>query len=239
MKMHSACSLLFIFLAFAIVQAGCSDQSRSSVDSRTGAASREEPVVASPASEIELWVRADENPPYAFGVAGGRESTGEIRVVILEVVDSPGGLKHRPMLTSKGVPADFAVALVDFQGQPLLRPNALLAVRDHSNEVLQRLFVVFDGTIDGGAAHAVGEVLINLNGLESGRLPVTAGRVFSLPVRGSLGEVNLSAGPADSRLTVNVPAPAGDPSQPVIFVYDISSDATMLDPVDILTVPAN
>ncbi len=227
------------FVAVAVVLAGCLDRSESSVVTGAGTASQEEPRAVAPSPDFELWVRAEENPPYAFGVGGAGKSGDELRLVILEEAETPGGLKRLSVLTSKGEPADFAVSLADSEGRPLLHPRALLAVRDRSYEGLQRLFIVFEGTIDAGPAHAVGEVLIDLNGFEAGEVRVTAGRVFSLPVRGSLAGVSLSAGPGDSRLAVNVPAPAGDPSQPVILVYDISPDARMLDPVDILMVPKN
>lgn len=230
---------ILILLAVAIVQAGCSGRSEPGVDSESGTASREEPVVADPARELELWVRAEDNPPYAFGLAGGGGSSGELRLVILEVVESPGALIHRPVLTSKGEPADFAIFLADSEGHPLLNARALLALSDRSDEGLQRVFIVFEGTIDAGPAHAIGEVLVNLNSLETNELPVRIGRVFSLPVRGSLAGVSLSAKSGDWRLAVNVPAPTGDPSQPVILVYDISPGAKMLDPVDILMVPNN
>lgn len=230
---------ILVLVAVAVVLAGCSGQSESSVKTGEGTSSQEEPRALAPSPDFGLWVHADENPPYAFGVAGAGKSADDLRLVILEEAETPNGLKRRPVLTSTGEPADFAVSLADFEGRPLLHPRALLAVRDRSNEGLQRLFIVFEGTIDSGSAHAVGEVLINLNSLKTGELPVTVGRVFSLPVRGSLAGVSLSTGPRGSRLTVNVPAPGGDPSQPVILVYDISPDASMFDPVDILMVPAN
>lgn len=229
---------ILISVAVAIVLASCSGQSESSVETGAGTASQEEPRAVAPSPDFELWVHADENPPYAFALAGAGKSTDELRLLILEEAETPDGLKRRLALTSKGESADFAVSFADLKDRPLSHPRALLAVRDRSNEGLQRVFIVFEGTTDAGPAHAVGEVLVNLNRLERGELPVTIGRVFSLPVHGSLTGVRLSAGPGDSRLTVNIPALGGDPSQPVILVYDISPDAKTLDPVDILMAPS-
>ncbi len=231
--------LILIFGAVAAALGGCSGQSEPSVETGPGTASQEEARAVAPSPDLELWVPADEHPPYAFALAGTGKSGDELRLIVLEEAETPGTVKRRPVLTSKGEPADFSVSLADFEGRPLLRPRALLAVRDGSEEGLQRVFIVFAGAADGGSAHGLGEVLVNLNGLERGEFPVAAGRVFGLPVRGSLARVSLSAVPGASRLMVKVPAPAGDPSQPVILVYDISPDARMSEPIDIIMVPVN
>lgn len=223
-------------LAILLIQLGCLPRSESDVKTTNG------PEISRPEDtphEPDLWAPAADFPPYIFGVAGSGIPADPVRLLILHQTAASNGPERQVVRTPAGQPAEFEISLQDDTGRSLLNPIAMLAAKDPSRGEIQRVFVIFASRRGAEFEHALGEFLVNLTELKSGNVTVAPGRVFNLPVRGPLNGINLSRGASDSRLTVTVPAVAGDQSQPLVLVYDIGADAAMRDPVDILMVPRN
>ena len=227
-----------ILITIAALLGACSGQSESSTKTGPIESAPDEAHATTVLATIKLWVKADQNPPLVFGLRGTEKPDDPLRVIILEETVNPEGLEQRSILMLSGKPASFQVSLTNSQGHRLIGPKALLAVRDSSDKMVQRLFIVFESTVDEGPVHTVGELLIDLRRLETGDAAIKPGRIFNLPVRGSLAGISLTSRPEGSKLIVNVPASGNDPSQPVVLVYDISQDSNIFDPVDILMVPS-
>ncbi len=125
------------------------------------------------------------------------------------------------------------IALVDAIGMSLWNPVAMTEIPDTADASARRVYVVCAGA---GRDQGRGITETIVRAIEGG-LSITVGRVFNIPVRGSMEDTNLWISPDSSQLFVNLPAPQGDPSQPVMLVYDIQPESTMTDPVDIRMVP--
>ncbi len=228
---------LAIFLSLLLIS--CSSPSGSPLETSDGTPGQEEAPTLTPPLELSLQVAADRNPPYVFGLTAKGKAGDALQIVILETIaDQDGTVQHVP-ISHNGAPAFFSISPSFPPKTPLGHPKALLAVRDRVTESLQRLFIVYEGSPENESSHSLSEVLIRLDKLDTVSPPLEMGRVFSVPVHGTLDGLRLNRNPEGTQLTIHVAALAGDTSQPVVLIYDITSTATKVDPVDILMVPLN
>lgn len=182
------------------------------------------------------WTPADGGAPFVFALASDdrvRDSN------IFRILPGKGGDKPTaaPVRLSNGKNAEFAITLTDSQRRTPVNPVTLLAVQDKEAPSTQRVYVVFKGDAHGAPPPCVGELVVRLDRIASGGEIVANGRVFTLPVVGSLEGTTLSLSPDRGTLVVNVPAPTGDSAQPMLLTYDIKPNSRTLDPANILMVP--
>lgn len=176
---------------------------------------------------------ADGEAPFTFVLA--RDEAGARLRILSRPEDEK--IPAAPVLKTDGTPVEYKLAFRDREGRIALNPTAVLAVQDGETPSTQRLYILFKGDPVAGRVPSLGEAAVQMDRIASGGNALTIGRVFIVPVHGSLAGATLGRTPDRRTLTVNVPAPAGDPSQPMLLLYDIRPESPDPNPVDIRMVP--
>ena len=139
-----------------------------------------------------------------------------------------------PELQISGERGTAQISLSSAFGTPLWNPVAMMEIPDTADASARRVYIAC-----AGAGRDQGQGITETIVREvDGGLSITVGRVFNVPVHGSMERADLRATPDSSQMFLNLPLGGGDRSQPMMLVYDIRPESDMTDPTDIRMAPS-